>query len=242
MATTSDAPAPAHPAVTTMRAPGADAISSPVRWVPIRSLAARHRSQMLVHLLELPSGDRYLRFGYLATDEHIQRYVETLDFSRDELLGIFSRSLRLLAVAHLACVATPDHGSALAHAEFGVSVSVPARGRGYGKRLFDLAALHARNRGIKRLLIHALSENEAMLRIARLAGAQVVRHGGEAQALLELPGDTMASQIEQLVAHNAAEWDYRFKDQARRIDHLIAALTTLTPQDPAVQPPAIPHA
>ena len=146
-------------------------------WVPIRSLAPRHRDRIGQHLLALPEADRYLRFGYAASDEQILRYVEQLNFDRDELLGIFNRRLRLLAMAHVAY--SPDDQPAASCAEFGVSVAANARGRGYGRRLFDLAALHARNRGVQTLLIHALSENAAMLRIARQAGAAVVREGSE---------------------------------------------------------------
>jgi hypothetical protein len=35
--------------------------------------------------------DRYLRFGYPANDEQIRRYVDQLNFDRDELFGIFNR-------------------------------------------------------------------------------------------------------------------------------------------------------
>ncbi len=184
-------------------------------WVPIRPLAPRHRDRILAHLLELPPHDRYLRFGFAASDAQIVRYVEQLNFERDELLGIFNRRLRLLAMAHLAYLAA-EPGQAESRAEFGVSVSATARGRGYGSRLFDLAVLHARNCGVRTLVIHALSENTPMLRIAHNAGALVVREGSEAQAVLKLPADSMASHVEQLVETSAAEWDYRFKLQAER--------------------------
>jgi len=193
-------------------------------WVPIRSLAPRHRERILAHLLRLPERDRYLRFGYMASDLQITRYVEGLDFERDEVLGIFNRRLRLLGLAHLAYVDSHD-GLPATGAEFGVSVAANARGRGYGQRLFDLAVLHARNRGVRTLLIHALSENTAMLRIARKAGAEVVREGGEAQAVLRLPADSFQSHVEQLVEDGAAEWDYRFKQQARQMSRLLAALS-----------------
>lgn len=192
-------------------------------WVPIRSLSARHRSRILAHLLELPERDRYLRFGYVASDSQITHYVDQLDFERDEVLGIFNRRLRLLAMAHLAYL-NPHHGPTAMQAEFGVSVAAHARGRGYGTRLFELAVLHARNRSVQKLLIHALSENTAMLRIAAKAGAEVVREGGEAEASLRLPPDTLASQVEQFVVDSAAEVDYRFKWQAQRVGELLHAI------------------
>src|SRR5207344_1155470 len=102
-------------------------------WVPIRSLAPRHRDRIRRHLLDLSERDRYLRFGYAASDIQIGQYVERLDFDRDELLGIFNRRLRLLAMAHVAYFQS-DRECHAACAEFGVSVAAVARGRGYGKR------------------------------------------------------------------------------------------------------------
>jgi len=195
-------------------------------WVPIRSLAPRHRERILAHLQQLDERDRYLRFGYIAADDQLQRYVESLDFSRDEVFGIFNRRLQLIALAHLAYEprsATPSDGKPPL-AEFGVTVLERARGRGFGARLFEHAVLHARNRGIDTLFIHALSENAAMLNLARKAGAEVHRDGSESQALLKLPPETFASHVGQMVEGGAAELDYRFKVQVRRVDRLLEAI------------------
>jgi GNAT superfamily N-acetyltransferase len=191
-------------------------------WVPIRSLAERDRAAVLQHLLALAEHDRYLRFGHLATDEQVKRYVEHLDFDRDEIFGIFNRRLELVAMAHLAYAATD--GATEAAAEFGVSVASHLRGRKLGERLFAHAELHARNRGVHTLVVHALSENAPMLRIARRAGARVEREGSESQALVRLPPDNLASHVEALVEEGAAGLDYRLKRQVHRVDQLLAAL------------------
>ncbi len=191
---------------------GADSAS---RWVPIRLLSERHRGRALEHLLSLGEADRYLRFGYPANDDQVERYVAGIDFQHDEVLGIFNRRLELIALAHLAY---PAESSGLTSAEFGVSVIAKARGRGYGARLFERAALHARNRGIELLIIHALSENVAMLRIARNAGAVVERSGAESQARLRLPPHDLASRVGAVMEDQAAEIDYRWKAQSRRLD------------------------
>ena len=52
----------------------------------IRSLDPEQLALIEQHLLSLSEHDRYLRFGYPAIDEQIQRYVAKLDFARDELL------------------------------------------------------------------------------------------------------------------------------------------------------------
>jgi len=187
------------------------------RWVPIRTLHERHRNRVRQHLLSLNGRDRYLRFGYPASDEAIERYVAALDFNRDELFGIFNRHLQLIATSH---VAYGGEIQGKRFAEFAVSVVGGARGRGLGARLFDHAVMHARNRSVDRMLIHALSENVAMLRIAHKAGAVVQRDGGESEAWLKLPPDSLGSHVEELVATQAAEINYGVKHQGHRLARL----------------------
>jgi GNAT superfamily N-acetyltransferase len=186
-------------------------------WVPIRSLGPRHRTRIASHLLSLEVSDRYLRFGYAATDTQISKYVDMLDFERDEVFGIFSRRLKLIAMAHLAHSVVSPAKDASAMSEFGVSVLPQARSRGFGRRLFEHAMLHARNRGVETLLIHALSENIAMLKIARNAGATIVREGSESDAWVRLPPDSLGSHMDELIGYQAAELNYRLKVGARGI-------------------------
>jgi GNAT superfamily N-acetyltransferase len=193
-------------------------------WIPVRSLTSRHRSRILAHLIGLDEHDRYLRFGFAASDAQISHYTDALDFERDELFGIFNRRLELIAMAHLAYSPLPAGRAEAATAEFGVSVSSRARGRGLGARLFDHAILHARNRGVRTLAVQALSENTAMLKIARNAGAAVVREGPEAEALLGLPPDNLATQMGEMVEGQAAEWDYQLKAHAHRVHNVIEVI------------------
>jgi RimJ/RimL family protein N-acetyltransferase len=181
--------------------------------VPIRSLGPGHRERIAVHLKALDADDRYLRFGYSATDEQIQRYVESLDFERDDIFGIYNRKLELIAMAHLAYSADPQMTTC---AEFGVSVLRKARGRGFGQRLFDRAAIHARNEGVEMIFIHALSENHAMLRIALKAGAKLERAGSETEAYLRLPPATFDTRMAELLEEQVAQTDYTLKQQAKR--------------------------
>ncbi len=199
-------------------------------WVPIRSLTPRHRERLHLHLLALVPHDRYLRFGYPATDAQIGRYVDTLDFDRDEVFGIFNRKLELIAAAHLAYSPSPQREDRPAMAEFGVSVLPNARGRRFGGRLFAHATLHARNRGVETLFIHALTENTAMLKIARHAGAEVVRDGSETEAWLKLPPDSIASRLDEVVEQHAAELDYQFKVQAHRVQSLLEVISEVKGQ------------
>lgn len=211
------------PVTTPPPAPPTPAPERSFRWVPIRSLAPRHRGRILRHLLALEPHDRYLRFGYAANDAQIGRYVDLLDFERDEVFGIFNRHLQLMAMAHLAYL--PDAPGEVPMTEFGVSVHPGARGRGYGARLFDHAVLHSQNRHIHTMIIHALTENAAMLRIARNAGATVVREGSESEARLKLPGESVGSHFEELIEDRAAVLNYGLKNGARHVDALLELIS-----------------
>jgi ribosomal protein S18 acetylase RimI-like enzyme len=203
------APAPVNGSAPSAARPGRT-------WVPIRSLGPRHRERIAVHLVGLDERSRYLRFGYAANDAQIRRYVDTLDFEHDEVFGIFNRRLELIALAHLA----HRNGDALrgraAASEFGVSVLPKARRRGFGRRLFEHAMLHARNRHVETMFIHALSENTAMLKLARSAGATIEREGSESEAWLKLPPDSIVSHLDEVLGDRAAEFDYRLKEHSHR--------------------------
>lgn len=180
--------------------------------VPIRSLGENHRGRIAQHLLALAPHDRYLRFGQWTRDEQIHQYVGALDFERDEIFGIYNRKLELIAVAHLAYAKDQRYDSC---AEFGVSVLPSARGRGYGGRLFDRAAMHASNDGVSLMFIHALTENAAMLKIARNAGARVERDGSESEAYLRLPPASLDSRMTEMIEEQIAQTDYKLKSQAK---------------------------
>lgn len=211
----SDAPVPAatHGAASNPLAYPPAPQRAKAKGVPIRSIGAAQRECIAAHLLALEPQDRYLRFGYAANDEQIHRYVDQLDCDRDELFGIFNRKLELIAMAHLAFSGDPAFINC---AEFGVSVSKGARGLGYGSHLFERAAMHARNEGVNLLFIHALSENTAMLKIARQAGAVIERDGPESEAHVRLPPADFDSRVTELLNEHVALGDYHLKAQVKQ--------------------------
>ena len=187
--------------------------------IPIAPLSPEHLPQITAHLLALSEHDRYLRFGYTATDAHIQRYVQTLNFERDEIYGIFNTDLDIIAMAHLALMKDPGREFS---SEFGVSVSAHARGRGYGARLFERAVIHARNEKVYQMYIHALSENAPMIRIARKGGAKIERDGSETEAFLRLPKRDLDSRVTEFVADQYAKTNYNIKEDAKRFWNFLA--------------------
>jgi hypothetical protein len=75
------------------------------------------------------------------------------------------------------------------------------------------------------LVIHALSENAAMLHIVRRAGARVERDGPDSTASLGLEAEDFNSHIEALAERQAAEFDYGVKVQVRRVGALMRMIT-----------------
>ncbi len=184
--------------------------------VPIRELDESERPLFRKHLLALGAEDRYLRFGAPLRDDAITRYVDGIDFSTDTLFAVFDERLALAAAGHFAPL--PDDAHAREHdlgrtAEFGLSVAADARRRGLGSALFLRAAAHARNDGIASLFMHCLSENRAMMRIARRAGMDIRQLHGEADAYLALEPGTVATAIEEGVQRQVALYDYAVKRQ-----------------------------
>jgi RimJ/RimL family protein N-acetyltransferase len=187
--------------------------------IPVSPLTQEHRQHILQHLLSLAAHDRYLRFGYTASDGHIHHYVEGLNFERDEIYGIFNADLKIIAMAHLALMKEANKEFS---GEFGVSVSAYARGRGYGARLFERAVLHARNENVYQMYIHALSENAPMIHIARQGGATIERDGAETEAYLRLPQRDIDSQITEFVTDQYAKTNYSIKEDAKRFWSFLA--------------------
>jgi GNAT superfamily N-acetyltransferase len=184
----------------------------------VKELSERDRHRILKHFLALKQNDRLLRFGTHLPDEMIAKYVEGLDFSRDTLFGVVSRNFRLVGVGHLAFAPSKEDDDITDKdriAEFGVSVSESARGKGVGSKLFERGAIHCRNADVDTLYMHFLSSNHTMVHIAKKAGMEIFREYGESDAYLKvLPADAV-SVLREAVQEQVAAIDYTIKANAR---------------------------
>ena len=177
-----------------------------------RELTPFERPKLAAHLIALDAEDRRLRFGLPVSDDTIRDYVARIDFGRDAVFGAFDDALELAGAAHLA--------RADRHAELGVSVLPAHRGRGIGGALLERAHTHARNWGIGTLFMHCLTENAAMMHLARKQGMRIAAASGEADAHLALPPASPASFAQALLAERVGLFDYALKaqfDAARRL-------------------------
>ena len=186
--------------------------------VYVKELSEKDRHRVLRHFLALDGSDRLLRFGTYLPDAMIERYVDGLDFSRDKVFGVLSHHFRLIGVGHLAFLPSTDEDKATDKeqvAEFGVSVSSNARGKGIGSKLFERGAIHCRNADIDTLYMHCLSSNQTMMHIAKKAGMEIHREYGEADAYLKLRPASAASVLREAVQEQVAAIDYQLKANAR---------------------------
>ena len=157
---------------------------------PTVRLRVTDRAALEQHFLALDGEDRRLRFGASISDAGLRMYVARIDFERDGLFAVRDGELRLLAVVHVAM-----GGGA---PEMGLSVLPGLRGRGLGNALFARAVMHLRNRGKRRVFVHCISENGAMMHLARRNGMRIVNTGAESDAYLALDPPTPQSRF--------AEW------------------------------------
>ncbi|MFZ6848186.1 GNAT family N-acetyltransferase [Undibacterium sp. RuRC25W] len=184
----------------------------------VKELSEKDRHRILRHFLALEESDRLLRFGTYLPDAMVEKYVEGIDFSRDKVFGVMSHHFRLVGVGHLAFAPRSEKDEATDKdtvAEFGVSVSKTARGKGVGAKLFERGAIHCRNADVDTLYMHCLSSNQTMIHIAKKAGMEIHREYGEADAYLKLLPANPASVLREAVQEQVASIDYTIKANTR---------------------------
>jgi GNAT superfamily N-acetyltransferase len=184
---------------------------------PVQRLSDSARETYREHLLSLSPEDKYLRFGSVLKPQVIIDYVDRIDMNKDVVFGIHDDALRLIGAAHVAFSAD--------EAELGVSVLADSRGVGHGTALFHRAVEHVRNRFHSRIYMHCLSENAAMMHIAKREGMDVVVEMGEADAYLALPPASPISVTHEVMNERLAVFDYALKTQVdtiRRVRKAIA--------------------
>ncbi|HVN33871.1 MAG TPA: GNAT family N-acetyltransferase [Casimicrobiaceae bacterium] len=182
----------------------------------VQRLTEGTRTALAAHFLTLSAEDRRLRFGASTSAERIEAYVAGIDFGHDAVFGVFDDELALVGVAHVAFM---DDA-----AELGISVLPEHRGRGAGRALFARASEHARNRFVPRLFMHCLSENAAMMHIARASGMDIVAEAGDADAHLALSPASPASVTGEYLTDRFALFDYALKAHVATLKGINSAL------------------
>jgi len=124
-----------------------------------------HFRKLANHFVSLTSGDRFLRFGWVATDIDVVAYVESLFVSAANVFAVAEPDGDISGVLHLEFT---DGG-----ANLGLSVSSWARNQGIGTFLLQQAGLLARAGGLKTLFVRNLRFNSALQQLAARLGMNV---------------------------------------------------------------------
>lgn len=169
----------------------------------VRELSRLDRASLEPHFLALASEDRRLRFGASLNDAAVRAYVARIDFERDAAFGVHDDALNVIGAAHVA--------RSGGHAELGISVLAPYRGRGIGAALLGRAHMRARNWGVNALFMHCLTENGAMMHLARKQHMRIATEAGEADAWLKLAPADAGSHFGEMFAERVALFDYALK-------------------------------
>jgi GNAT superfamily N-acetyltransferase len=191
-------------------------IGAGVSAIPVHRLTEAARPKLRDHFLRLDANDIRLRFGAPLAREAIAAYVQGIDFDTDAVFGVYEDELGLAAAAHVAFGADG--------AELGVSVLPGHRSRGVGSALFARAVEHARNRFVTQMYMHCLSENAAIMHIARKSGMNICVDTGEAEAFLKLAPADQASLSGEFMGQRLALFDYALKKQAAALKRITESL------------------
>jgi GNAT superfamily N-acetyltransferase len=186
----------------------------------VREVTRLDRPSLERHFLSLDSYDRRLRFGIPLSDAAVRAYVARIDFDRDAAFAVLDEQLQVLGAAHLAREER--------HAELGVSVLSGRRGCGIGGALLARAHTHARNWGVRTLFMYCLTENGAIMHLARKQGMQIIAEAGEADAVLKLPPADASSFLGAAFEQRVALFDHALKTQLAYARRLAEALTSRT--------------
>lgn len=167
----------------------------------IRTLLSHETPAYLDHLLRLGPEARRLRFGYPIDDDGVRTFVERLASRNNRILVHHDPALQLIGAVHIAFNRRES-------AELALSVDAPHRGQGIGRDLLERGVLWAGNRGIRRLHLYFLGENQGMRRLARAAGMEITVDGGECEASLVPPAPTPTSLLTEMTLEGQAVVDY----------------------------------
>ena len=156
----------------------------------ISRLSASHAEGIKEHLLRLSPDDRSLRFSAgLVTDESIRRYVASIPFERDAVLGLSDARGKVVGLAH-GCVYEVRGGT---HIEAAFSIDAGWRQQGHARGLMEAVEAFAAETGAHALVGMCSARNHRMRRVFARAGMVEPREDGEVHVFRPVPQITFAA-------------------------------------------------
>lgn len=167
----------------------------------IRKLWISETNAYRDHLLRLDRESRHRRFSGAVSDEFIARHAATASEMGVLVHGFFVDGT-LRGAAELRSL-----GSVFAReGEAAFSIEQPWQSHGVGTVLLERTLLSARNRGIKSLQMHCLTDNQRMQQLARKFEADLKFDFGSVVGEVDPPRSTPLSLMREAAtdAHSVA--------------------------------------
>jgi GNAT superfamily N-acetyltransferase len=147
------------------------------------------------HLLRLDSDSRQRRFGGAVSDDFIRRHADKAHGLNVVIYGFF-----LDGTLRGACELHIDHPMFKGEAEAAFSIERDWQSHGIGSALLERMLLTARNRGVRKLRMYCLSENERMQQLARKFDAELSFDFGNVVGDVDPPRSTALSLMREWAA------------------------------------------
>ena len=147
------------------------------------------------HLLRLDRDGRRRRFSGAVPDEVIRHHAASAHGVNVVLFGFFVDGVLRGCAELRICEPLSDRT-----AEAAFSIETPWQSHGVGSALLERTLLTARNRGIKKLQMLCLAENERMQQLARKFDAELHFDFGSVIGKVDPPRSTALSLMREMMA------------------------------------------
>lgn len=186
--------------------------------VPRRLNLSVHKRMVKEHLVSLTDHDRYLRFGRIATNENIYRYVEDSWHKPGNIwFGVIENN-EIIAAVHVA----RDTDTKV---ELGLSVHPNWRGKKLGQSLFERAVVFVRANKYREVYMHCLAENAVMKHIASKNKMKMFTEYGETEADLVLPESSPFDGYTEVLTEQLALYDNNMRYASYAFKTILNKLT-----------------
>lgn len=178
----------------------------------IRKLWVGESAAYRDHLLRLDNDSRRRRFGGAVSDEFVADYADKARGVGVVLHGFFVDG-ELRGCAELRMSDSPFSRDA----EAAFSIEKNWQSHGVGSALLERTLLAARNRGVRTLYMHCMSENEKMQHLARKFEADLHFEFGSVVGDVEPPRSTLLSWTREMLEDSYALTNAVLDAQSRLI-------------------------
>lgn len=170
----------------------------------VRRVLSAEYNKYRIHLKELDSDSRYLRFGFKISDEMIDRLCDGFEAEHDKhiLFCVEDAELHFIAIGHIVL------GNSM---ELAFSVLKEYQGQGIGDALMKRCIRYCRTHKILKGYMVCLSHNQSIKHLCTKNRIHIHTEHGETEADIEFDEPRISTYINEGLAINSAVVDYMGK-------------------------------